>query len=76
MEEENTTSLPVSAPIPRRSGRIVREFDKFMFLGEAYEAISESSESNLTSYNEAMANSDSSRWVKAMKAEMKFMNSN
>ena len=34
-EQENTMTLPISTPVPRRSGRIVRELDKFIFLGEA-----------------------------------------
>ena len=47
-----------------------------MFLGEAFNAVSENSESDPTSYEEAMADSDSSHWVKAMKAETEPMNSN
>ena len=47
-----------------------------MFLGEAFEAVFENSESDLTSYEEAMADSDSSNWVKAMKIEMESMDSN
>ena len=69
-------TLPSSAPVPRRSGRIVREPDIFMFLGEAFEAVFENSESDPTSYEEAMADSDSSHWVNAMKTEMESMDSN
>ena len=47
-----------------------------MFLGEAFEAISENLEADLASYEEAMADSDSSHWVKAMKTEMESMDSN
>ena len=47
-----------------------------MFLGEAFEAIFENSKSDPTSYKEAMADSDSSHWVKAMKADIEFMDSN
>ena len=46
-----------------------------MFLGETFEAVSENLESDPTSYEEAMADSDSSYWVKAMKTEMECMNS-
>ena len=60
-------TLPSSTLVPRRSGRIVREPDRFMFLGEAFEALSDNLESDPTSYEEAMANSDSSHWVKATK---------
>ena len=62
--------------MPRRSGRIVREPDRFIFLGEAFEPVSENSESDPTSYEEAMADSDSGHWVKAMKTEMESMDSN
>ena len=47
-----------------------------MFSGEAFETISENLESDPTSYEEAMENSDSSHWVKSMKAEMVSMHSN
>ena len=47
-----------------------------MFLGEAYESISEILESNTTSYKESMASSDWNHWVKAMKAKMECMDSN
>ena len=62
--------------MPRRSGRIVKQPERFMFLGEAFEAVSENSESDPTSYEEAIADSDSSHWVKVMKIEMESMDSN
>ena len=34
MEQENTITLPSSTSAPRPSGRIVREPDRFIFLGE------------------------------------------
>ena len=75
-EQENVMTLPNSTPIPRRSGRIIREPNRFMFLGEPFEAVSENLESNHNRYKEAMANSDSSHWVKAMKTEMESIDSN
>ena len=30
-EQENALTLPSSAPVPRRSGRIIRKPDRFMF---------------------------------------------
>ena len=69
-------TLPSSASVPRRSGRIIREPDRFMFLGEAFEAVSENSKSDPTSYEKAMADTDFSHWVKAMKTEMESMDSN
>ena len=47
-----------------------------MFLGKAFEAVSENLESDPTSYEEAMKDSDSNHWVKAMKVEMESMDSN
>ena len=47
-----------------------------MFLGEAFEAVSKNLESDPTSYEEAIADSDSSYWVKALKTEMESMESN
>ena len=32
MEQGNAMTLPSSAPVPRLSGRIIREPDRFMFL--------------------------------------------
>ena len=69
-------TLPNSTPIPRRIRRIIREPDRFMFLGEDFEAVSKNLESDLTSYEEAMVDSDSSHWVKAMKTEIESMDSN
>ena len=60
IEQGNAMTLPSSAPVPRCSERMVREPDRFMFLGEAFEAVSENLESDPTSYEEAIADSDSS----------------
>ena len=47
-----------------------------MFLGEVFEAVSKNLESDPTSYEEAMVDSDSSHCVKAIKTKMESMNSN
>ena len=47
-----------------------------MSLGEAFEAVSENLEFYPTSYEEAMADSDSSHLVKAINMEMESMDSN
>ena len=57
-EQENTTPLPISASVPHRSGRIIKVPDRFMFLGVAYEAVIESSDSNPTDYEDTMVDSD------------------
>ena len=66
-EQGNTMTLHSSALVPHRSWRIIREHNRFMFLGEAFEAVFDNLESNPTSYEEAMADNDSSHWVKAMR---------
>ena len=47
-----------------------------MFFEEAFQAVSIESESDPTTYKEAMAVVDSAHWVKAMKAELESMDSN
>ena len=75
-KQENAMTLPSFVLVPRHSGRIVKELHRFIFLGEAFEAISENLEFDPTSYEEAMVDSDLNHWVKAMKAEMESINSN
>ena len=48
--QENAITLLSSAPVPHRSGSIIREPDRFMLLEEAFEAVSENSESDPTNY--------------------------
>ena len=48
-EQGNTMTLPSSVPVPHRSGRIIKEPDRFMFLGEAFEAVYENSKYDPTS---------------------------
>ena len=40
MRQENSTSSPIFTPVPRRSGRIVSQPDRYMFLGEAFQKVS------------------------------------
>ena len=39
VRQENTTSSPISVPVPHCSGRIVSQPDRYMFLGEAFQEI-------------------------------------
>ena len=59
----------IFTPIPRRSGRIVSQPNRYVFLGEAFQAVSIESESDPATYKEAMADVDSAHWVKAVKAK-------
>ena len=47
-----------------------------MFLGEAFQAVSIESKSDLATYEEAMADVNLAHWVKAMKAELESTDSN
>ena len=72
----NATSSPISALVLPRSGRIVSQLDRYMFLEEAFQAVSIKPEYDPTTYEEAMANVDSVHWVKDMKAKLESMDSN
>ena len=56
VRQENATSSPISATVPRHSGRIISQPDRYMFLEEAFQAVSKEFESDLTMYKEAMTN--------------------
>ena len=62
LEENPPIPNPVVTPVPRRSGRIVRPPDRFSFLGESYETISEELEQDPCNYNEAINDIDSGCW--------------
>ena len=76
VRQENATSSPISAPVPHRSGRIVSQPNKYMFLGEAFQAVSIESKFDPAMYEEAMTDVDSAHWVKDIKAELESMDSN
>ena len=76
IRQKNTSYLPISKPKPRCNGRRVKQPDRYMFLGEVFEAVSIESESDPATNEEAMTDVDSAHWVKAMKAEIKSMDSN
>ena len=67
---------PIVSQKPRRSGRLTSAPDRYMYLGEVFEAISETVVEDPTSYQEAMTDDDSCLWQKAMKSEMESMYSN
>jgi hypothetical protein len=71
-----TTEVTPEIIVPRRSGRIVRAPDRFMFLGEVHEAVSDELESDPRTYDEAVNDTDADQWVKAMENELESMYSN
>ena len=65
-----------STQVPHRIGRIIWPPIRFIGLGETYEAISEETETDPYTYEEAMNDIDAHHWVKAMKFELDSMYSN
>ena len=78
VEQPQQTVQPVTntAPVPRRSGRVVRQPDRFMFLGESSDLVSGEHDDDPRTYEEAIQDKDASLWQKAMNSEMESMYSN
>ena len=72
----DTTQEMFSTQVPRRSGRIVWPPIRFICLGKTYETISEETESDPHTYEEAINDIDAHHWVQAMKFELDSMYSN
>ena len=76
MRQKNATFLPISAPVPHRSGRIASQPDRYMFSGESFHAVSIKFEYDPALYEEAMDDVDLAHWVKVMNAELESIDSN
>ncbi|CAA0830649.1 Unknown protein, partial [Striga hermonthica] len=77
--QSTATRIADDAPeqvVPRRSGRVVRQPEWFMGLGESSEAVPDVVESDPCSYNEALQDRDAESWQKAMKSEIESMDTN
>ena len=61
---------------PRRSGRVVRQPDRFMFLGESSDLIPGEHEPDPWTYDEALQDKDAVSWQRAMNSEIESMDSN
>ncbi|MCQ7016867.1 DDE-type integrase/transposase/recombinase, partial [Clostridioides difficile] len=70
---ESDTPLQV---VPRRSGRVVRQPERFMFLGESSDLVLGEQEQDPWTYEEALQDKDVRSWQKAMKSELESMYSN
>ncbi|RVW12624.1 Retrovirus-related Pol polyprotein from transposon TNT 1-94 [Vitis vinifera] len=55
--------------MPRRSGRVAKQPDQFMQLGESFKAILKEHEIDPIDYDEAMSDVNAHLWKKAMEAE-------
>ncbi|XP_038685738.1 uncharacterized protein LOC119985521 [Tripterygium wilfordii] len=60
----------------RRSGRVSRPPERFMYFGESVLAVSDELEPDPTSYEEAVSDADADHWLKAMESELESMYSN
>ena len=70
-------TIPISSTlVPRKNGKVVKQLDQFMYLGESFKAILKEHDFDPTYYDEAMSNMDAHLWQKAMEAKLESMNSN
>ena len=60
-------TIPISSTlVPRKNGKVVKQLDQFMYLGESFKAILKEHDFDPTYYDEAMSNMDAHLWQKAM----------
>ena len=62
--------------VPRCSGRVRRQPDRYIFLGESYDMILDELNTEPVKYNEAFQDKDGELWKKVIKLEMESMYSN
>ncbi|XP_057958568.1 uncharacterized protein LOC131151343 [Malania oleifera] len=62
--------------VPHRIGRVVRQPDRYMFLGESYDRIPNELYTNSGNYCETLQDKDAELWLKAMKSDMESEYSN
>ena len=57
--------IPIShTPMPCHSGRVVKQPDQFMYLGESFETILEEHEIDPIDYDETISDVDAHLWQK------------
>ncbi|KAK0592237.1 hypothetical protein LWI29_015615 [Acer saccharum] len=61
---------------PKRSGRVVRQPDRYLGIGKAQGVVSDNSLDDPLSFKHAMGYFDKEEWLKAMNLEMESMYSN
>ncbi|KAL8089363.1 hypothetical protein AgCh_038981 [Apium graveolens] len=62
--------------VPCRSGRVVRQPDRFIFLGESSDLVSGEHDDDPWTYEDALQDKDADLWQKAMESEMESIFSN
>ena len=60
----------------RHSGRVIRQPDRYMFLGESFDKVPGEQDTDPCNYKEAIQDKDTEFWQKAMMSEMESMYSN
>ena len=75
INEERQTEQQIPREL-RRSGRIIRQPDRFMSGGEALEVEAIRHDDDPYTYNEVIGDVDVTLWKKVMNFEMKLMGSN
>ena len=68
-----STILISSTLMPCRSGRVIKQPNQFMYLGESFKAILKEHEIDPRDYDEAMSDVDVPLWQKAMKVELESL---
>ena len=70
-----TPTIPVNSStlVPRHSGRVVIQLDRFMHLRESFEAISEEHKTDPIDYDEEISNDDVILRQRTIEAELESM---
>ena len=71
----STPTIPINSStlVPRHSGRVVIQPNRFMYLGESFEAIQKEHEIDLIDCDEVMSSNDVILWQQAMEANFESM---
>ena len=62
--------------MPRRSGRVVRQLERFMFLGESSDLIPSKYEPDPRTYDEALQDKEAASLQKVINTKLEYMYSN
>ena len=67
-------TIPISSALmPHHNGRVVKQLDRFMYLGKPFEAILKEHEIDPIDYDEAMSDVDAHLWQKYMEVELESL---
>ena len=67
-------TIPISSALmPHHNGRVVKQLDRFMYLGKPFEAILKEHEIDPIDYDEAMSDVDAHLWQKSMEVELESL---